>query len=711
MRRSMVGPRILFCVFILILFPCFSGQPEEARPGEKEDEKRLELEVGVTGAYPALQGNNARFSEYRDMKDGVVGTYGSVYLRYADPKGNFLKLDVRDPGYDTQYYRVDGGKWGSYRYSFFYKEIPHNISYNVITPYGGAGSDTLGYPGAAAPPGNTAGWYPFDYSTKRKDYGAGMKVERLKPFYFELSASQEKKTGIKPSGAEGARGFGNVVELPAPVDFTTNHVKVEAGYSKQPYFLSLHYLYSQFTNGNDNLGFRNPFLSSQPNTDYLPLEPDNMFHKAAFTGTVRLPFTSRFNANIAYSAAKSSKNLLSNIWDGNALVPLTLNNNTFHGDVRTWNYDFVLTSNPVSFASGKAFYKYYDRDNRSDVITTVEDGVTVSNANSLYGYNKQTYGAELDFRLRRDLHLLTGYRHVDLNRTRDDIPRTRDDIYSIEAKWSPRAMGILRIGYEKLIRVGDHQVTDPAGDPSEIWVRTFDAASKDRDTFKVSVALSPLDELNLNVGGKYKRSSYPQTSLGLMRDEAREFNFDAEYAIGKFARVYGYFDYEIRKFSQFQRNFTTDANPYGTLQNTANYNWQSDQDDRTFDLGLALDIYLIPGKLTARLSGDYLKAHGTNDFTYFTSSALTSGRTNDNIDIGNWDNYREEFYMLKFLYRYTPSVLFTFGYAYEKYSLSDAQYNGYTYTLGSPVNTYLSGAYASPNYKANIIFFGVVYSF
>ena len=30
------------------------------------------------------------------------------------------------------------------------------------------------------------------------------------------------------------------------------------------------------------------------------------------------------------------------------------------------NLDLVLTSNPVAFLDGRLFFKYYDRDNRSD---------------------------------------------------------------------------------------------------------------------------------------------------------------------------------------------------------------------------------------------------------------------------------------------------------------------------------------------------------
>ena len=601
-----------------------------------------------------------------------------------------------------------GGQRGAFKFYLYYNEIPHNTSYNAITPYAGAGSNALSYGGPGTPSSDTSTWLPFDYSTKRKDYGAGMKVNVVKPFYVDLSVAQEKKTGTRPSGAEGASSFGNAIELPSPVDYTTNSAKAEIGYAKQPFFGSFQYFYSQFKNGNENLSFRNPFLSTQPNVDTLSLEPDNTFHKGAFTGNAKLPFNSKFNTNLSYAWAKSDTNLLPNIFDGGASTPVSLSSYRFNGDVRTQNYDFVLTSNPISFLEGKMFYKYYKRENKSDIITALNpDGSVMQN--QLFDYKKQSFGADLDFKLHKTLHLITSYKHVDLDRNRDDIPRDRDNIYSAELRWNPWKMGVFRVGYEKLKRTADHQV-DPLADQVELWVRRYDAASKDRDTFKVSLALTPIDAFSFNIGYKYKKTSYPNTQLGLQRDETNAFNFDADYTFGKFARIFGYFDYDDRKSTQFQRSFSTDPNPLGSVQNASNYNWQSDQSDKTYDFGFALELYLIPDKLTMRVSGDILRSHGANDFTYFSNAALTGGRNNDNIDIGNYDSYKKEFYMLKFLYRLTKSTQLTAGYAYEKYTLSDAQYDGYQYTLGG-VNTYLSGAYANPDYKANVVFCGVMHRF
>lgn len=705
--------RLVLYMLILTTIPVLNASPEDANTDmSKIDETKLELDVGITSAYPAIQGNKAKYSEYRDIQDGTVGAYGSIYLDFSDPTGNFVKFNAVNIGYDDQYYRLDGGKRGKFKYSFFYNETPHNTTFNAITPYTGAGTSSLAYGGAAAPGANTSGWNSFNYSTKRKEYGAGAKIDILKPFYFDVSVSQENKTGIKPSGAEGAAAFGRVIELPQPVDYKTSYVKAEVGYAKQPYFLSFQYMFSQFTNNDQFLGFRNPFLTTQGNVDVLTLPPDNTSHKLGFAGTVKLPYNTRLNTNLAYTMMKSDQNLLTSIWDTNALVPVTLTRSAFHGDVRTQAYDFVLTAHPLSFLEGKIYYKYYNRDNRSDIIAATAGGTTI--VNNLFQYHNQRYGAEVDFRLRKDLHLLAGYKHADLDRRRDDIATNQDDIYSAELKWSPMKMGTLKLGYERLTRAASFQAVGLTGDDLVgYWVRRFDAAPKITDAYKATMVLSPVDELNINIGYKYKKTSYTDTTLGLQNDERNIFNFDVDYSIGESARVFGYFDWDERKWTQFERRYASGGspNPFGPVQNAANFNWQSDQCDKTYDLGAALELYVIPRKLTVRLSADYLQSHGSNDFTYFSNAALTGGRNNDNIDVGNWGSYKKEFYMVKFLYNLSATVSLTAGYAYEKYTTSDAQYDGYVYTLGNPPNTYLTGAYANPDYKANVVFIGINYKF
>ena len=83
--------------------------------------------AGVTGE----EGGRAKFTEYRDLRQGV-SVFGNVGLG-LDSEHYFLKLRASDMGYDTQSYRLEGGMWGKFKVYLFYDEIPHNLTFDSRT--------------------------------------------------------------------------------------------------------------------------------------------------------------------------------------------------------------------------------------------------------------------------------------------------------------------------------------------------------------------------------------------------------------------------------------------------------------------------------------------------------------------------------------------------------------------------------------------------
>jgi hypothetical protein len=451
-------------------------------------------------------------------------------------------------------------------------------------------------------------------------------------------------------------------------------LKVEAGLAKKPVFVSLSYYYSTFDNDSHFLHFTNPFGGFQ---DVVTLPPDNEYHKVSFKGALMLGLNSKISVNIGSSKATS---------DADLLDPLTLlrSGQSFDGDIETTNADVVFTTNPVSFMDAKVFYKYYDRDNQSDVI---DDGVL----NERFDYTKRLKGFDVGFRLPAKFYLSGSYKnHNVVYNERSDVEETNSDIYSLDLRWTGLDFVAFRTGYERVNRQMD-------SDLSNVPDKRFDVAPMHRDSFKASVDVSPMDNLNFTLGYIYKESSYYDTDLGLRDDERDEFTVDADYAIGKVARLFGYFDYEKIRSNQRQQELSE---------------WKLEQEEKTFDYGAGTDIYIIPKKLTLRLQYDHIMANGNADFT-LDAADLFGGRTNDNVDMANWDDYRKETFMAKAVYEVMKSVTLTAGYVYEKYKFSDAQLDDYQYVIsqGGFIDTYLTGAFKDQDYKANVFFMGVTYKF
>lgn len=673
-------------------------------------ESNLEGSITLTGRVTNIAGNEAKFNEYRDFRDGG-GVYSRIRLLY-DQEKYFLNLKTDDIGYDTQSYRMGGGLWGKFSAFIKYEEIPHNLTFDARSFFRGVGSGNLTYP-THPPSTNPLTWDKFDYSVERKRYGGGLALDWIKPFYFDFAISREEREGIKPAGATGTTAGGIALELPEPVDYITDTIKLEGGYSKNPLFLSLSFNYSQFKNDENNLFFRNPATANTASaTDFLTLSPDNDYYKLALKGSYRLPFHSRLSFNLSSSRTKSEETLLPYRIDNVAggVVPITLRDSKFDGKIETRNYAFVLTSNPISFLDGKIFFKHYKKKNKSDEITTI-DGANIW-TNHLFDYKKSTYGAELGFRLPAKFYLTTAYNFIKTKREREDLPENKDDLFTIDLRWSGLDFMVATIGYEGLFR--DAKFRGP-NNPNNIetFVRRFDAAKKNRNTFKATIDISPLENLNFALGYKYKKTDYKDVILGLREDKSSQFNIDGDYTIGKYAKLFSYVAFERIQDFQFQRRYRPVDSPNPATPPTAEaYNWDVKQKNREVDYGIGAEINLIPKRLTFILQHDYVRSNGDADFTYYLGT-LPPGRTQDNIDISSWDDYRKKAYLVKAVYDVTKRISLSAGFAYEKFKYKDAQIDGYQYVPASTGTNgaYLTGAYRDPSNSGSIVFLGATYKF
>jgi len=647
-------------------------------------DKGVEGTISLTAKSYDVNGNKAKYFEYSD--DDTFKARGKVDVLYDSPS-YFIGLFAKDPGYDTQQYRLEGGAYGKFKYWIDYNEIIHNRTFddNTKTFYSGAGSDRL----TGTPNTDPNTWaHSFDYTTQRKRFGTGVDFVIPRPFFFNVSYLYEEKEGTRPIGVSTGTGgtfFGSVnapsLELPAPVDYETNGFTVEGGYAKKPFFVSLVYSLTDFKNRSEDLFFTPVGTSS----GILSLEPDNKFYQLAMKGAVDLPFNSRFSVNLGQGRSRSDADVFTQ----------------FHGKVDTSNYDFQLVSQPLGFLDARLFYKYHERDNRSNggvsAGTVFTDTVALS-------YQANTYGVESGLQLPLKFHLNGGYKYVDTDRRVQSItdpalalPHNVDDIYTVDLKWSGLDFLTARVGYEYLDRSARYRNAASSANIN----RQFAYASQERDTFTAGVDISPLDTLNAGIEYQYKKSDYTKTAIGYTADKSQGVNLNADYAFRKLARLYGYFDYEKTKFDQ-----------RGIISFSP---WESKQEERTYGYGLRSDIYVVPKKFTLILAYDYLHSNGNNDFEFFDNAIWSeiAVPVGSSPNIPAWDDYRKYSARITAVYRWSESISTKLGYAYERYDYSDAQINGYRYFVDGPGSSqaYLTGAYSRPSYSANIVFLSMSYKF
>jgi len=700
MKRQIFLPVLLFGLFSL----------STAFAEEQQEQNKFSGEISAQGTLTYVNGNEAKFNEYGDVRNGL---YGDVKIKYDDDK-YYVDFYSRNMLYDTQSYDLEGGKWGAYKFNINYSEIPHNFTYDAQTFYSGAGTNNLTYP-THTPSTNTGTWNTFDYSTKRKDYSAGFKLDVLKPFFLDFSAAIDERKGIYPIGAAGTNPGGISLELPAPIDYKTNSINLLAGYVRNPLFISLGYFYSNFTDSDTSLNFRNPATNNTASvTDTYSLPPDNQFYKINLKGALKLPLNSKFNVDLATADAKSDAVLRNSYVDDivGGLRNITLSTPFFNGEVITNNIATSVTSKPLSFLDAKLFLKYDDRENKSDVITITDATQTPATfTNTLFNYRRVKYGTELGFQLPANFYFLGAYNHSTISREREDIPDNRDDLFSAELRWKGFDFLTARVGYERLDRRADFQLTDPTD--IETFIRRFDAAGKSRNTYKANLDFFPADNFSISLGYKHRDTNYPDTVLGLTGDRGDEFLIDVDYLINKRIRLFGSFDYEYVRQDQFQRQTTGTVDP-SLPPVPAAFNWTAAQKDENYSYAAGAEIFIVPEKLTLLLQYSYLQADGSVDYTYLLgANPLPAGRTQDNIDLSNWDGYKLTCVLIKLSYNVTKSLSVAAGYVYEKYDYNDAQYDGYQYVpaVTGTNGAYLTGAYNNPSYESNVGFMTVTYRF
>ena len=642
----------------------------------------IEATAGVSTEFWDVNGNKAKLFEYSDKSTSKV--LGRADFLYDSPS-YFLGFFARDPGYDTQHYRLDGGAYGKFKYWFDYNEIIHNRTFDARTFYRGEGSDNL--TGTANQDPATWG-DTFDYRTKRKRFGTGLDVTIPQPFFFNVSYQHEDKDGSRPVGVSTGNGgafFGSTaaasLELPVPVDYRSDGFTVEGGYAKKPYFLSFNYSMSQFRNSSEDVTFTPVGNAS----GILSLPPDNDFYRFGMKGSADLPLNSKFSLNLNQSRTTSDASFFTR----------------FDGEVETSSYDFQLASRPLPFLDAKAFYRYYERDNSSDGQVSVDNALVTTLPLS---YKTNTYGVEAGAQLPLKLYLSGGYKFVDTDRRIGNLtdpalalPHNEDDVYSVDLRWTGLNYLTARVGYEFLDRDADYRNAQS----SAALNKQFAYAAQERDTFKVGVDLAPLDALNTGIEYRYMKSDYKDVAIGYTADKRNAVSLNADYTLQKLARLYGYFDYEKTTFDQ-----------RGIVSGSV---WESQQQERTYGYGLRTDVFVIPKKLTLSFQYDYLTSNGNNDFSFFDNGiwAAIGVPVGSPVNIPNSDDYRKYSFRFTASYQWSERLATNLGYAYERYKFSDAQINGYRLFADGTGSSqaYLTGAYSSPSYSANLVFVSMSYKF
>jgi hypothetical protein len=231
------------------------------------------------------------------------------------------------------------------------------------------------------------------------------------------------------------------------------------------------------------------------------------------------------------------------------------------------------------------------------------------------------------------------------------------------------------------------------------------------------VAVGPVPFLDLGFEAYWKWNDYKANNgfeplLGRTKDDRQEYYVSVSYGDPQSLRVTVFGDIEFIDYDSLHRNIGAGAcpvtspncfDPNSPPTSTA-YNWSAENKDTNWAVGAGVDWKPME-RLTVKSSVIWSRTDGSADI-------VSQNNFGNPLPISAYDTTSKVSFNIKGIYRYTRNWELTGGYAYEQFRYNDLEYNDYQYVIPAGASTsYLSGAYAFPNYNTNIFYAVVNYRF
>ena len=666
----------------------------------------------------------AKASEYRDLEDGFIG-YADIQ---ASSFRNYVRFFGENFGKEDQLLRLQGGQYGRTKFEIYEDKMPHNLSWNALTPMTGTGGSTLGGTGNI----NASTWNGFDYALKRENRGFKSEFTPGRNWYVKMDLNEVNMTGIRPgSGRLGTSSSFGLEEFGYPTDYRTHNIIIDGGYSTKTASFGLSYTVSEFKNFNPAVTWPNFYQLNNADTTYLP--PNNLLQKWGLNGTLRsLPMNSTLAARATYTKLTDQFNVAelgllpqgaTNPVVATAYERTAASSSTFNGDHKTKTLSLSLFTPWSRSTDTRIYFDYYDKENNSTAIsygaaTGGTFAIAAVAAPELFAYKKTDFGIDGAWRVTPGNKFSGGLQALTTDRDRGDSQKTEDKKLWAEYKNTmlDNLSGRLKFIYTE--RHGTfNPATPPAGNatPAQVpyYFRAYDVANFNQPQMKLVLDWTPVQVLDVGFESAYKKTDYHDLYYGRKDDQREEYNFTVAYGDPSNFRVTALANYENVRFNQAYHQGT---GPFpGGTQAAADFDWGTKNTQTNKLFGLIAD-WQAAARLKLKASYVWTQTGGGVDF----SSGNTAGAGGFNGGpLVNYvtDNTKKETFQIKGDYQVTKEWSGTLGFAHEKYTYNDDQMRGYQgyypyyQNLGASNASWFSGAFANPSYNLTVVYVMANYRF
>lgn len=643
-----IGLTFLFLLSIGLLPSALSAQAnkpdEKPKPEATKPEKPDAIGVpdGVKGRVELIGGQktgereSSKFEEYRDLPDGASG---NAEIQFKKGSKN-LKVTAENIGQMDQRYNMEGGSSGDFKVKAGYDEIIHRFAYDARTPFYGVGtgylylSPTVRNQTTVAP--STAnetqananrrlqdmgermgqlmnGAAQYDLQLQRKTGTLQFDLTALDPVRLNVTWNHENRVGTRPWSV--SFGFGNAMEVPEPIDYTTDNAKVTAEYNSKHVYATIGWSGSRFTNHIGELRWDNPFRQvpstsgsayQMPNvsgsgsayrfnTDgpaygRMDLYPNNLYQAAnAAVVFKELPLETKVDLNTTFGWLRQN----------DALVPMTTNTAMRPGaptattgapilydvsnpymlarpnaaaGVNTALYQAFVMSRPLESLKTQLKYRMYDYTNKTQKIILPGQAnldaafVHTINENEVTSYKKQLASADADYKFWDDTHFMLGYSNEHWWREEREVASSEEEFYRGTLEKRIKEKASFGVTYEQSKRAGDYNPFVPFEDmlmqkdfqdgitqPATLpMLRKLDEANRRRERGTVYTNLQLTESFGVGLKAIGGRDTFPDSEYGLKRSVHRIYSGDLEWSLSERLTFTG--NYTQEKFETEQND-------------------------------------------------------------------------------------------------------------------------------------------------------------
>jgi MtrB/PioB family decaheme-associated outer membrane protein len=618
--------------------------------------------VDFGGRFTSVDGDEARYERYRDLRDGVTSNIelGKNTSKY------FANVDASNIGYRDQRYRADYDSNGKMRLAFGWDSIPLNYSYISSTPWveqspavwtlSSAARQAVQdkVPGVVGVPQNVAQLsqpsiyrtiaQPFDLQYRRDNTTASAKFAARKDVTLDLAFKSSRRDGYRPWAASFA--FNNANELPMPLDDRTNDVTAGLEMVKPEGMIRIAYDGSWFDNNIKSFVWDNPLRATDTNpvdpSGYsngngaaqgrMSMAPSNAMNVVNVTGLYKMPNHTTLNSSVSFTQNTQNDALIP--WTSNNVILPTmppLPRTTAEAKVQGVNALLNFTSRPTQFFGLTMRYRYNLHDNKTPAFDGTEyvrmDAVPEETGKETEQYditqNTVDIAGTLNVTSRTPLRLT--YTLDDVKRTGRAFSNTTDYTFRTSFDILQTEYMTVRSMYENTRRIGtgfsEMAIEEGGAQPG---LRFYDEADRTRNKGTIIFELNPSQTVSLNLllaSGKDKYYG-PGLEFGLKDNSNGSYNVGVDLTPNDVVSFGASFGYDLYNSHQDSRNANPPADPtavppvaasdYGSWFDP-NRNWNMHNHERVNNAGAYLDLIKLAKNTDVRFSYDYMDSD--NGFT------------------------------------------------------------------------------------------------